>query len=146
MRKTFPVCTGVAPAIPENTYLKSKGVSVGFSDVTENMGMICLHLSFTIPRSSRADLIDLLRAAIPTYESPGGIRVRLLEHMDDPTRFIEVIEYADDTAFSSDQLRVETDEQMIRFISQWRALLDVGPEINGYRDVTEEVKGHAQER
>ena len=47
--------------------------------------------------------------AIPFYEQPGGIRVRLLWDTADPDRFIEIVEYADQGAHDRDQARVADD-------------------------------------
>lgn len=50
----------------------------------------------------RVDFLAFLREAIPVYESPGGIRIELLEDLQDDHRFIEVVSYEDETAYHRD--------------------------------------------
>ncbi|MEZ6318142.1 MAG: antibiotic biosynthesis monooxygenase [Phycisphaerales bacterium] len=85
-----------------------------------------LHLRARVAPGKRADFLAFLREAVPFYESPGGIRVRVLFDREDPDRFVEVIEYATVDIQDRDQQRVEHDPEMRSFLERWRALLD-GP-------------------
>lgn len=76
-----------------------------------------------------------LREAIPFYETPGGIRIRLLEDQDDPERLIEVVEYATILDYEQDQERVRTDPEMGAVLARWRALLADPPEVETCRRV-----------
>ena len=98
--------------------------------------MIYLHLRIEVPDESRTEFLDLLRSAIPVYEEPGGIRVRLLEHLEDSTKFIEVVEYDDFDTYSTDQKRVHSDSEAAQYISRWRQLLASPPDIACYRELT----------
>ena len=42
-----------------------------------------------------------LRGAIPFYEEPTGIHVRLLRDVDEPDAFVEVIEYDTDEDYAT---------------------------------------------
>jgi hypothetical protein len=97
--------------------------------------MIELHLLGKAAAGRRPDLIAFLREAIPFYESPGGIRVRMLWAMEDPDRFIEVIEYDDVETYARDQVRVKVDDQMRAYLSRWRSLLAEPPQVLTYQDV-----------
>lgn len=94
--------------------------------------MIELHLRGRAASGLRADLDAFLAEAIPFYESPGGIRVRVLWDVADPNRFIEVIEYVDQAAHDRDQLRVENDPRMRDLLERWRSLLDGPPVVETY--------------
>jgi len=85
-----------------------------------------LHLRARLAPGRRDDYLAFLREGIPFYESPGGIRVRVLFDRDDPDRFVEVIEYATAADHDRDHQRVEHDPEMRSFLERWRALLD-GP-------------------
>lgn len=74
-----------------------------------------------------------MQDAIPFYEKPGGIRVRLLWDVREPDRFIEVISYADQQAHDRDQERVAHDPQMRARLDQWRSLLAEPPVVETYR-------------
>jgi hypothetical protein len=81
----------------------------------------------------RDELVAFLSEAIPFYEAPGGIRVRLLWDVTDEDRFIEVVEYADMATHDRDHHRVEHDLRMGEYLRRWRALLDGDPEVVTYR-------------
>jgi hypothetical protein len=83
----------------------------------------------------REALLAFLRDAIPYYEAPGGIRVRLLASPEDSEQFIELVEYATRDAYVADQQRVEHDSHMRDLISRWRALLDGPPVVEVYEDI-----------
>jgi hypothetical protein len=95
--------------------------------------MIELHLRGRVATGQKAELVAFLSEAIPFYEEPGGIRVRVLWDMADEDRFIEVVEYADVTVYDRDQQRVADDAQMTEYLRRWRALLDGAPEVIAYR-------------
>lgn len=95
--------------------------------------MIELHLRGRAALGRRADLVAFLREAIPFYERPGGIHVRLLWDVSDPDRFIEVMEYADQDIYDHDQVRVDSDAEMQDYLQRWRALLAEPPEVETYR-------------
>lgn len=95
--------------------------------------MIELHLRGRVSDGRRAEFDAFLTEAIPSYEEPGGIRVRVLWDANDPYRFIEVIEYADQETHDRDQQRVEDDPRMRQYLERWRALLDGPPAIETYR-------------
>lgn len=94
--------------------------------------MIELHLRGRVAAGRRNDFDIFLAEAIPFYESPGGIRVRVLWDVADPDRFVEIIEYADQDAHDRDQIRVENDVQMRDLLERWRDLLDGPPLVETY--------------
>lgn len=104
------------------------------------MGRVELHLRCEVEADKVDAFLAFLREAIPFYESPGGIRVRLLRRDDRSTvqggriRFIELVEYADEHAFERDQQRVENDPEMRRYLERWRGLLAASPVVEVYRE------------
>ena len=98
------------------------------------MGVVIeLHLRGVAAAGRREDLAAFLADAIPFYERPGGIRVRVLWDVADPDRFVEIIEYADQGAHDRDQLRVQTDPEMLGYLGRWRSLLAGPPQVETYR-------------
>jgi hypothetical protein len=85
-----------------------------------------IHLRGRVLEGRWDDLVSFLSKAIPFYEEPGGIRVRLLRDAADPDAFIEIIEYASVESYAADQHRVENDPAMIARLEEWRGLL-AGP-------------------
>ncbi|GAB3407165.1 putative quinol monooxygenase [Flindersiella endophytica] len=95
--------------------------------------MIELHLRGRVAPRRRDDLVAFLREAIPFYEQPGGIRVRLMWDVADPDRFVEVVEYADQHSHDLDQARVENDPEMKDYLRRWHGLLVEPPRVETYR-------------
>ena len=52
-----------------------------------------LHLKFTLPGADLDQLLSVMRSAAPFFQMFGNANFRLLRNADDPTRFIQVIEY-----------------------------------------------------
>ena len=94
---------------------------------------IDLHLRVRVAPGRRDEFLAFLREAIPFYESPGGIEVRLLQDKQDDHRFIELILYDDEQIYERDQQRVANDAEMKKFLTRWRALLAEEPAIAVYR-------------
>jgi hypothetical protein len=109
-------------------------LAAGVSDTREESMIIQLRGRVATGRWD--DLVSFLLEAIPFYEEPGGIRVRLLRDVDDATAFIETIEYDTETSYATDQHRVQHEPSMIARLEEWRGLL-VGPvEVQTLHDVT----------
>lgn len=95
-----------------------------------------LHLRIQVRPGKRLAFLDFLGEAVPVYESPGGIRVRLLEDLSNDHRFIEVVCYDDESAYWQDQERIAHDPEVKRLLERWRALLVRPPEVEVYRSRT----------
>jgi hypothetical protein len=98
-----------------------------------SIGRIDLHLRIRVKPGQRADFFKFLDEAVPVYESPGGIEVRLLQDMNDDHRFIELVLYDDEAIYRRDQERVENDPTMRSLLARWRELLVEGPIVEVYR-------------
>lgn len=97
---------------------------------------VVLDLEISVSEPRLADLLAFLRRAVPFYEQPGGIRVTLLRDDQRPGRYVERVEYADESAFELDQRRVVDDEHMKALLAEWRGLLQEPPIVRVYRTVS----------
>ena len=102
---------------------------------------VVLRLAIRARPGARRELLDFLREATPFYEAPGGIRMRLLQRVDDPDSFIEEVEYRSTAEYEADNIRVESDDEMKRYLERWRALLEDKAEVTIYQDLTSEIRG-----
>jgi hypothetical protein len=94
-----------------------------------------LHLRFTLPSADPAQLLALVNASKPFYEMLGGKSVRLLQNVDDPGKFIQVIEYETPEEMEVNRQRVASDPRMQAYLQGWRALMPGGAEIDVFKDV-----------
>ena len=94
-----------------------------------------LHLKFTMPGADPGQLSALIKSAKPFYEFFGTTRVRLIQNVDDPARFIQVIDYETDEAVELNRQRIAGDTRMQSFIQAWRSMLPGAVEIDVYEEV-----------
>ena len=94
-----------------------------------------LHLKFTLPGADPAQLSAMIKSAKPFYEFFGTMRVRLLQNVDDPARFIQVIDYETDEAVEINRQRIASDPRLQGFIQAWRAMLPGAVEVDVYQEV-----------
>jgi len=94
-----------------------------------------VQFKFTLPAASSTHLASLLRAAAPFYEAFGGRRVRLLQNVDDPARFMHEIEYETHEVIELNRQRVASDPRVQAYLQTWRTLLPGAIEIDVYQEV-----------
>jgi len=94
-----------------------------------------LHLKFTLPAADPAQLSAMIKSAKPFYEFFGTTRVHLLQNVDDPARFIQVIEYEADKEVEINRQRIASDPRMQGFLQAWRAMLPGVLEVDVYQEV-----------
>ncbi len=94
-----------------------------------------LHLRFTLSSADPSQLLALVNASKPFYEMLGGTEVRLLQNVDDPAKFIQVIEYETAESMEMNRARIAGDMRLQTYLQAWRAMLPGGVEIDVFRDV-----------
>ena len=98
-----------------------------------------LHLRIRLKAPHPDSLMSFLRQAVPLYEAPGGIRIRLLRNRNDPQEYIEIVEYNSRKAYEDDQHRVEHDPRMKKLLQEWRSLLAGDVKVETYEDMTGQI-------
>lgn len=99
-----------------------------------------LHLRFATQTGDHHALGPFLKRALPIYEAPPGIRVRLLRSIEEPACYIEVIEYETLEAFQRDEQRLTDDTTMKSLIEEWRGLIGGDLVVETYEDITDELR------
>jgi hypothetical protein len=94
-----------------------------------------LHLRFTLPAADPAQLSAMVQSAKPFYDFFGTTRVHLLQNVDDPGRFIQVIEYETDEAVEVNRQRIAGDPRIQGFLQAWRMLVPGAVEVDVYQEV-----------
>jgi hypothetical protein len=95
-----------------------------------------LHLKFTAPSADPKHLLALVQAARPFYEFFGGKDVRLLQNVDDPSRFTQVIEYETDAGIEINRQQIASDPRWQASLNMWRSVVSGAIDIDIYNDVT----------
>ena len=94
-----------------------------------------LHLKFTMPSADPSQILSLVNASKPFYEMLGGTEVRLLQNVDDPGKFIQVIVYETAEDLETNRARIAGDPRMQGYLTMWRTMLPGGVEMDVYKDV-----------
>jgi hypothetical protein len=94
-----------------------------------------LQLRFTLPTSDSGQLAAMIKAAAPFYQMFGNAQVRLLQNVDDPAKFVQVIEYEAIEGWELNRQRLASDARMQTYLQAWRTMLPGAPEIDVYQEV-----------
>jgi hypothetical protein len=94
-----------------------------------------LQLRFTLPTADSTHLITLIKAAAPFYQMFGKAEVRLLQNVDDPAKYIQIIEYEADEGWELNRQRIAADARMQTYFQTWRAMFPGALEIDVYQEV-----------
>jgi len=94
-----------------------------------------VQFKFTLPTANTSHLASLLRAAAPFYEAFGGRKVRLLQNVDDPSRFVHEIEYETHEFIELNRQRVASDPRVQAYLQTWRSVFPGSIEIDVYQEV-----------
>jgi hypothetical protein len=94
-----------------------------------------LHLRFTMTSADPSQLLAMVNASKPFYEMLGGTEVRLLQNVDDPGKFIQVIVYETAEDLETNRARIAGDPRMQGYLTMWRTMLPGGVEIDVFKDV-----------
>ncbi len=95
-----------------------------------------MHVRVKTPGMDAGQLMSLAKAAIPFYEAFGGARIRLLRNVDDPSQFMQVVEYETDAGLELNRQKIASDPMMRTYLESWRMVLKAAPEVDVYEDVT----------
>ena len=102
---------------------------------TEKKVRRTLHLRFTMPSADPKQLLQFVNASKPFYEMLGGTEVRLVQNVDDPGKFIQIIEYETAEDLEINRARIAGDMRMQGILTAWRTMLPGGVEIDGIPDL-----------
>ncbi len=102
---------------------------------TERKVRRTLHLKFTLTSADPSQLLAMVNASKPFYEMLGATDVRLIQNVDDPGKFIQVIVYETPEDLETNRTRIAGDPRMQGYLTMWRTMLPGGVEIDVYRDV-----------
>jgi hypothetical protein len=94
-----------------------------------------LQLRFTLPTSDSTQLIAMIKAATPFYQMFGKAEVRLLQNVDDQSKFVQEIEYEADEDWELSRQRIASDPRMQGYLQAWRAVMPGAVEIDVFKEV-----------
>jgi hypothetical protein len=96
-----------------------------------------VQLKFTLSTADPSQLLALIKAARPYYELFGGKEVRLLQHVDHPSQFVQMIDYEIAEPFETSRQQIAGDPRLQAFLQAWRSMFPGAVEIDIYRKLEE---------
>ncbi len=94
-----------------------------------------LHLRFTMPTADNNQFVAMIKAAAPFYQMFGKATVRLLQNVDDPMKFIQVIEYEAHEGWELNRQRLASDARMQTFLQTWRTMFPGALDMDVFQEV-----------
>jgi hypothetical protein len=93
-----------------------------------------LHFKFTLSGASE-QMIAMMKSAAPLYQMFGEAQVRLLQNVDDPSRFLQEIEYDAPESLELNRQQIASDPRVQAYLQTWRAMFPGAIEIDVYKVV-----------
>jgi hypothetical protein len=95
-----------------------------------------LQFKFTLPAAADpAQFLTFVRATAPYYELFGGRQVRLLQNVDSPSQFIQLVDYEIDQSFETSRQQIASDPRLQAFLQSWRQMFPGTVEVDVFREV-----------
>ncbi len=96
-----------------------------------------VQFKFTLPTSDPGHFVSFLKAARPYYELLGGKEFRLLQNVDQPGQFIQLVDYEVDASLETSRQQIAGDPRLQTFLQAWRSMFPGTVEIDIFREVQE---------
>jgi hypothetical protein len=91
-----------------------------------------VHFKFTLTGASE-QMIAMIKSAAPLYQMFGDAEVRLLQNVDDSSRFLQEIEYDAPEALEQNRQQIASDPRVQAYLQAWRSMFPGVIEIDVYR-------------
>jgi len=91
-----------------------------------------LHFKFTMPGASD-QMIAMMKSAAPLYQMFGDAKVRLLQNVDDPSRFLQEIEYEAPEALEMNRQQIASDPRVQAYLQAWKSMFPGAIEIEVFQ-------------
>jgi hypothetical protein len=92
-----------------------------------------LHFKFTLTGASE-QMIAMIKSSAPLYQMFGEAKVRLLQNVDDPGRFLQEIEYDAPESLEMNRQQIASDPRVQAYLMGWRSMFPGAIEIEVYKE------------
>ncbi|MFY9686275.1 MAG: hypothetical protein WAJ88_10795 [Pseudolabrys sp.] len=97
---------------------------------------LLLRLKAPTPDAAKV-LGSMMRNTAAMYQTFGDTKVRLLRNADDPTQFLQIIEFQADQVVERSRQKMASDPTMQNFLQAWRVMFPGAADAEVYEDVGE---------
>jgi hypothetical protein len=102
---------------------------------SENTVLRTLQLKFTLPTADLRQFLGFIKATEPYYELFGGKQVRLLQNVDNPAQFVQIVDYEIHQSFETSRQQIASDPRLQAFLQGWRQMFPGTVEVDVFREV-----------
>jgi hypothetical protein len=103
-------------------------------DSEKNVSRV-LQLKFTLPTADPTQFVALIKATEPYYELFGSKHVRLLQNVDNPSQFIQIIDYEIPQSLETSRQQIAGDPRLQAFLQAWRQMFPGTVEVDVFCEV-----------
>ena len=93
-----------------------------------------LHLRFTMPTGDSSHFVAMIKASAPFFQMFGNARMRLIQNVDDPAKFVQIIDYEAVEDWELSRQRIASDPRMQVYLQTWRTMFPGALEIDVYQE------------
>jgi hypothetical protein len=93
-----------------------------------------LQFRFTLTGASE-QVVAMMKSAAPLYQMFGKATVRILQNVDDPTRFLQEIEYDAPEPMELNRQQLASDPRVQAYLQAWRQMFPGAIEMDVYKEV-----------
>ena len=94
-----------------------------------------LQMRFTLPATDTSHYVAMIKASAPFYQAFGNAEVRLLQNVDDPAKFVQIITYEAHEDWELSRQRMASDPRMQVYLQTWRTMFPGALEIDVFQEV-----------
>src|ERR1700741_4239566 len=80
-----------------------------------------LHFRFTLTGASE-QMIAMIKSSAPLYQMFGDAQVRLLQNVDDPSKFLQEIEYDAPEEMELNRQKLASEPRVQAYLQAWRSM------------------------
>jgi len=91
-----------------------------------------LHFKFILAGATE-QMIAMMKSAAPLYQMFGDAQVRLLQNVDDPSRFLQEIEYDAPEQLELNRQQLASDPRVQTYLQAWKAMFPGTIEMDVYK-------------
>jgi hypothetical protein len=93
-----------------------------------------LHFKFTLPGATD-QMTAMIKSSAPLYQMFGEAKVRLLQNVDDPSRFVQEVEYDVPESLELNRQQLAADPRVQAYFQAWRTMFPGTIEIDVYKEI-----------
>jgi hypothetical protein len=93
-----------------------------------------LHFRFTLSGATE-QMIAMIKSSAPMYQMFTDAKVRLLQNVDDPSRFLQEIEYDAPESLELNRQQLASDPRVQTYMMAWRSMFPGAVEIDVFKVV-----------